>query len=274
MNTPTPGSKPAPCTPEEATALAKQKADTAEISLVRYYAMATQLGVYDVRMCAGDDGIVISLRGVIEKRNVSVDVLCPVGQPFALYAMTALEEYKRGITSHLPLPEFVEREIPAGTPIVDGETGETIGKSSEPTPMLTATIEETRTAEGKIDHIKIETHLDDRVPQDVTPEERQAFDKAVDEHRAAGGYEGEWDRAQQRARAAKAAELATQPVKHGNITKPAPAGAGQRKPLSLPLCKQCKAQPVYTEGAEFCGGACAKQWHMNSVAQTQGVKLP
>lgn len=52
-------------------------------------------------------------------------------------------------------------------------------------------------------------------------------------------------------------------VKHGDIRKPAPAGAGKRKPLGLPLCKFCKTQPVQNDASEFCGHSCARDWHVD-----------
>jgi len=44
-----------------------------------------------------------------------------------------------------------------------------------------------------------------------------------------------------------------------DITKPTPAGAGQRRPLSLPLCIECKTQPAMSASAEFCGVECARK---------------
>jgi len=68
---------------------------------------------------------------------------------------------------------------------------------------------------------------------------------------------------------ATAAEIAKRAAysQHGDIRKPAPAGAGKRKPLGLPLCKQCETQPVYQATAEFCGSACARQWHTDNAGR-------
>lgn len=52
-----------------------------------------------------------------------------------------------------------------------------------------------------------------------------------------------------------------------------PVAVSKRKPLNMPMCKQCKNQPVYNVSAEFCGGECAKQWHIAATAKARGVKL-
>ena len=96
MMKPQPGSKPSPVTPEQAAALAKAKADTAEITLDRYRAMCTTAGVVEVRLIVERDGLTITLRGHHKDRHVAVDVKCPWGHPFPLYAMRALEEFKTG----------------------------------------------------------------------------------------------------------------------------------------------------------------------------------
>lgn len=57
-------------------------------------------------------------------------------------------------------------------------------------------------------------------------------------------------------------------VKHGDIRKPAPAGAGKRKPLGLPLCKFCKTQPVQEASSEFCGHYCARDWYVENARKS------
>jgi len=98
VNRPKPGSKPSPITPEESRAIAKKNADTAEMPLVRYVAMCEQSGVQKISFFATKGGQAITLRGVSEKgRSVAVDVECPTGHPFALYAMQALYEWRDGM---------------------------------------------------------------------------------------------------------------------------------------------------------------------------------
>jgi hypothetical protein len=175
----------------DTAALAKQRADSAELTLARYHAQATAAGVQSIRFEVEPDGIVVVLRGMIERRTVSVELLAPHGQPFVLYAVAALDSFVRG--------------------------------------------QSTRTIK-----------LTPNTPPDVPlPEPGTLADVFAKE---------------------QAAEIAKR-ASQVNITKPSPAGAGQRKPLSLPLCKQCEAQPVYKPGAEFCGGECAKTWHMNSASR-------
>lgn len=64
-------------------------------------------------------------------------------------------------------------------------------------------------------------------------------------------------------------EAPAAPAKRPNPTsihKDPPQGAGARKALGLPLCKQCEAQPVYQLHAEFCGAECAKAWFTANAA--------
>lgn len=50
--------------------------------------------------------------------------------------------------------------------------------------------------------------------------------------------------------------------------------AGAKPPGAAGMCEQCKVQPVQHPGSKFCGGNCAKQWHMNKIAKQQGINLP
>lgn len=141
------------------------------------------------------------------------------------------------------------------------------------------------------------TELDDRVPQPtpekaaemrdlfynlerepaprerlLAPETREPVDPiAAEAQRMLEGMGRGHVEAHDKAKRAEEIAARSNPI---DIHKPPPAGAGARRPLSLPLCKQCKAQPVYQLGAEFCGGACAKQWHMATTAAARGIKLP
>jgi len=205
-----PDQKPAPCTPAEAASLAKAKADTAEITLAAWLAMAHNAGVTSIRFGVKSDGITIALRGRAENRNVSIDTLAPKGQPFPLYAVAALEAFRRG-TDVEQRPDEPARFEVQGTP-------DEIAACYQPIPLA-----------------DVPAVLDDE-PDDLVR-----------------GFATIPGKEQQAAEIAKRAK----PV---DIHKAPPAGAGQRRPLSVPLCKQCKAQPVYQPTAEFCGAACAKAW--------------
>lgn len=196
--------------------LAKAKADAAELTLDRWLAMARNVGVTSVRFNVNNEGITIRLKGHVDRRNVSLDQLCPHGQPLSLYASLAVSRFEQSMSSR--------------------------GGYDAPLP----------------DEIAATVELDDRVPQQPVDDEARSLLSAA---------------TTERERARQAAEIArrSNPI---NIHKPPPAGAGERRPLSLPLCKQCESQPVYQQDAEFCGGSCAKQWHVASVAAMRGVKLP
>ena len=56
--------------------------------------------------------------------------------------------------------------------------------------------------------------------------------------------------------------------RYGALNKKAAAEAAKRKPLKLPLCKQCKAQPVQNAGDEFCGYFCARDWHVENARKS------
>jgi hypothetical protein len=420
-------------------AIAKAKADTAELSLAHWHAMLINAGVTRVHIVVDAGGTKITLRGSRERRFVESVTECPKGQPFPLYCMIALREFEQGhaaIDAVVPPPAERERLVQ-------------LDDQGEPKRVF----EYERTMPGMIDHVEIDcavdmtpgTELDDRVPQpaqavaeylkgqdEVPPEpikpqpaERQeiaelnrnleerisrgvAFVKApqptqpvdafvdecqkfvptedapqpaqavdvtspariasgelapdpknetfeeyqsrvADEQRAPGyppmleaeravrlacAYATEAagialerlpmtvedngdgtinigpapgteldDRVPQPAQAVaeylkgqdevppeiqpagrcvvpqpvaskaqQAAEIAkrSRPI---DIHKPPPAGAGQRRPLSLPLCKVCKAQPVYTQAAEVCGAECAKKFYTAKArAATKGSR--
>lgn len=202
-------------------ALAKMKADTAELTLAHWRAMCENAGVRDVRFAFDDKGgIRIVLRGVRNRRTVEIDQTCPAGQPFPLHAVLALHAFDNEITPDAPYLGTPHTMVGEGTP------------EAHATPPV---LEVERTATGEIDHVSIEGRVE--VP------EKCAHDPA--------------DRAAEIAKRAR-------PV---DIYKPPPAGAGQRRPLSLPLCKVCKAQPVYNASAEFCGAECARKFYTDKAAQ-------
>jgi hypothetical protein len=184
----------------DTAARAKAKAEAAELTLARYHAQATALGVQSIRFEIEHDGIVVILRGNVDGRNVSVETLCPNDKPFVVFAVAALASFESGMsTKTIPLTPNTPPDVP--------------------------------------------------LPEPVTPQH------VLDAIEADG-----------KARAAEIAKRAAH-SQHGDIRKPAPAGAGKRKPLSLPLCKQCEAQPVYQPNAEFCGSACARRWHTDNAGK-------
>ena len=215
----------------DTASLAKAKADTAEITLADWLALARNAGVTSVRLGVRDDGITIALRGNADRKNVSVDSLCPKGQPFPLHAVAALEAFRRGLSCKPP------REAPMSA-VVEGEP-DTVAASYETTPLADVPDVLESPQSRALQEIADAVASGDSTPPGAF------LDKVVE------GVAGR--------KADRAAEIAARanPI---NIYKPPPAGAGERRPLSLPLCKQCEAQPVYQSGAEFCGGSCAKWW--------------
>lgn len=55
---------------------------------------------------------------------------------------------------------------------------------------------------------------------------------------------------------------------YGALKKQAATEAAKRKPLKLPLCRQCRAQPVQTASDEFCGHFCARDWHVENARKS------
>jgi hypothetical protein len=202
--------------------IAKAKADAAELTLDRWHTMLTTAGVADTRFEVRTDGIKITLRGIVGRRSVAVDVLAPKGQPFPLYCMIALHDFEQGTDKRSP--EFVESATTPGVEVAR------VADMSRPDFMPAA------------DKIVARPTKCAHDPADVPSKPAEEL-------------------------AARAADIAkrSSPI---DIAKPPPAGAGKRRPLSLPLCKQCNAQPVYQPHAEFCGAECSKAWHMNHAART------
>lgn len=229
-------------------ALAKLKADTAEITLAHWHAMVTNAGVRDVRFELDHDGITIVLKGNHARRTVESTTLCPKGQPFPLYAMLALKSFEQGVspaTGAPPVPDvppmhvedvvdIAAETLPAKERIVrvDAEGNELESYEYERTTPIAFTV-----TEEPVDPAALEGQT---VLDAMPPEMRKA---------------------------AKAAAIAkrARPV---DIHKPPPAGAGERRPLSLPLCKVCKTQPVYNPSAEFCGAECARRHFMDHAKRT------
>lgn len=303
-NPPAPGSKPSPVSPERAAAIAKAKADATEMTLDRYRALCANAGVLEVRLSIERDGIVTTLRGVHKQRHIAVDVKCPKGHPFPLYAMRALEEFRLGRgedVPHLPpdVPK-VEESPPANldtaTPeeldAIGGLLGVERGDGEDDDSYRRALRREVRfasslgpkqpyaddteppppdTEPGSLapDNAADEGETVEEFARKVAPETTKPASLGTPPVVAAAQAAVEQARLDNAARAAEIAKR-SKPV---NIHKPPPAGAGTRKPLGLPLCKMCKAQPVYNAAAEFCGGECAKRWHMKAAADARGVKL-
>lgn len=310
---PAPGSKPAPCTPEEARAIAENKARSTEMSLSHYLTRATQAGVRDVRFKFDVDGAqVILLRGTFKRRNVIVEEKCPPGQPFVFHAMMALAQFQRGMNVEDDPGDLVEMRAaevvdaintvePYAVPETPPGTEEFKNDRNEAADELFAKLTAAGLPGEEVARLCATYGIPARVvsSEQVMNGERGVFlgehEEAVRNAEAAARARI----AELEAQIEEQAKIAAMPaspnphaspnkqeiaadlknrgdqwVKHGNIRKPPPAGAGFRKPLSLPLCEQCKTQPVYAVGAKFCGGACAKQWHMNKIAKQNGVKLP
>lgn len=228
-------------TPEERARRAKEVADNSAITLERYHATATQLGIHTIKFNVGGDGIRIALRGVIKTRNVRVDLLCPTGYPFPLYAMQAVEEFKRGLVK--PTAPNLPPDVPLVDEVVAVKEIKTDPPPRDPFSSLGPPVD-VNALEGL------------RAPITDVGVEQPGYTAAV-----------------ARQAAARATELARAAV-HVDTTKAPAAGAGQRKGLGLPLCKQCEAQPVYQPGAEFCGGSCAKQFFTNAAAARKGIRVP
>ena len=209
-------------------ALAKEKANTApELTLARYASEAESAGVESIQLKTAKGGILISLIG-----RYHVEAICPTGQPLALYAAAALSLFKQGLSTGPVLPS-----LPPDVPVV----------------------EDIEKREG---YTRYAHECRRRGAEPIRWEEYDnAAGSYLDLAAATQGVqrqEGETD-AELRAKAIAA--------RAGNTSKPPAAGAGQRKPLALPLCKECKSQPVYKPAAEFCGAECAKDWHVRTVMQ-------
>lgn len=213
----------------DVAAVAKAKADAAEMTLAHWRALCSNAGVLDVRLNLRDGEQTIELRGMRERRSVIVEQPIPKGQPFPLYAVIALHAFEQGLN-----PKRIAEPV----------------------------FETTRTAEGHVEHVAIEMTLPEKCAHDPA----DAIGEFVaDITPTTPGV--------QPMPPITPADLAAKIAKRSSpvdIYKPPAAGAGQRRPLSLPLCKVCEAQPVYNPSAEFCGAECARKFYTDKA--TRAVK--
>jgi len=269
-------------------ALAKLKADTAEITLAHWHAMVTNAGVRDVRFELDHDGITIVLKGSRERRTVESTTLCPKGQPFPLYAMLALKSFEQGVSpatgsagsnvesvalqaiaDAVAEPEPVEDVPPMHVEDVVDIAAETL-----PEPCQHESVSRHFGEDGRGQYVYWKCdrcglimpamHAGDVV--DIAADAFTGTEEPVDP----AALEGQtvldaMPPEMRKAAKAKAIAKRARPV---DIHKPPPAGAGERRPLSLPLCKVCKTQPVYNPSAEFCGAECARRHFMDHAKRT------
>jgi hypothetical protein len=144
-NKPEIGSKEGPAISDvKVSQLAKQQT---EMTVGKFYALLLNQGVFSFSCEAGANAIHITLRAHHDfgdgEKVVKVEVDCPKGHPFPLYAMQAYEELLaviEGRTDQKSEPQSVEqtaaplRNTPAPAPIVGGSVRKAPGM---PTPKRT-----------------------------------------------------------------------------------------------------------------------------------------
>jgi len=265
-----------------------------ELTLVKYHAMCTAAGVTAISITVKPEGIGITLIGLIDgKRTVVADQLLPHGGPFDLVAMLVLQEFRQGVEGGVPAPRPTPAE-PGCPGLVEHPLFPTVGPRAVaplPTPAPEAPTIDTPTAlkpDGKIlteaqaeelvQRWKQEfpavaqalgTRLEGPVEDIVAVIKSTGFDPnaPIPETNPTDVIARAASSARERAAliAGCSRESGGEPPKHGE---------GHRRPLSLPLCTQCGAQPVSSGASKFCGAACERRSFLVAATARQGVKLP
>lgn len=222
------GSRPGPDPERVAAKLHDKLTNEQPLSLEAFWNMAKDSGAVFMGLEATEEGDVIALKGYAAGDNIiTASLTCPVGHAFPTYARAVLESF---------------RESP-----VDGARVERTSLA-EPIP----TIDDTRTAEGKVDQVAIDLNVQ------TAPN---------------GGGHGSI-KSKPNPDAPTTFRQHTSTIKKADGSPQYRHQAGKKPPSAAGMCVECEVQPTMHAGSQFCGARCAKQWHMRVLAKRQGVNLP
>ena len=263
------GSKEGPAPEAVAEALKRKLENDPPLTLEQFWNMAKNAGAQFMGLESDEGGTTIAIKGTVKGRTCEASIYCKEGDPFRVYSRSVLESFRQGqesrrverVTEPEPIDQggsdfaaqpFVQPDVPtAGPPPV------VIGVEQ---PGYAAAVER-QAVERKLRR----EHEAQPTPQ--WPADNPGMNPPTD-----GGGHGT-------STTSTTPDMPTEFRQHSSNIKKQDGTSqhrhvpGAKPPGAAGMCVQCEVQPTQHPGSQFCGGACAKQWHMNKIAKQRGINL-
>lgn len=254
------GSKPSPITPAQSQVIAQQKAHE-HITLEDYITRCRAAGAVEINIRLDEHVILVSLPETGSSRITTMKI--QPNTPVHLWCMLALEKFKEGIAEKHPAQAAqvtVEHSVNWTCPICHVTQSKALSRTEDfYAPWQCDHCNSNVSLAPATREMLIQQFAAARPPEPPVSVEDPVNEEGSEPPPIHPDFE-------LKTVAPGVQTLVDRPplLNAGGQTS---LGVGKRKPLSLPMCKNCKEQPIAYLGGEFCGSECAQAWFKKSMTK-------